>query len=161
MINILDKIIVFTDGACSGNGKKTAKGGIGIHFPNGEFTDISQKFTESPVTNQRAELYAIQLALETIIKGATFNEITIYSDSRYSIKSLTEWIKNWEKNNWKNAAGKPVMNQDLIKPINRILKNIKGKVIFTHVKAHTGGSSFESVGNDKADKLATAGSASI
>jgi len=151
-------IIVFTDGACSGNGKASAKGGVGIHFPNKECNDISQKFAESPITNQRAELYAIQLALETIIiKERIYDNIMIYSDSLYSIKSLTEWIKNWEKNNWKNANGKPVKNLDLIRPIYRTIKNIKGKVTFTHVKAHTGGSSFEAIGNDKADKLATSG----
>ena len=148
-------IIIFTDGACSSNGKSTAKGGIGVHFPNKEFNDISKKFTESPITNQRAELCAIQQALATVIVDPTIDKITIYSDSTYSIKSLTEWIKNWEKNGWKSANGKPVKNLDLIQPIYRTLK--AHKVNFVHVKAHTGGSSFEATGNDKADKLATSG----
>ena len=150
-------IIIFTDGACSSNGKCTAKGGIGVHFPGLEFNDISKKFTESPITNQRAELCAIQEALDTVITDQTIDKITIYSDSTYSIKSLTEWIKNWEKNGWKSANGKPVKNLDLIQPIYRTLKAHKNKVNFIHVKAHTGGSSFEATGNDKADKLATSG----
>ena len=152
----LKKIIIFTDGACSGNGKITAKAGIGIHFPNKECTDVSQSFSDNP-TNQRAELYAIQLALETIVKECTFDKVIIYSDSSYSIKCVSEWIINWEKNNWKNANGKPVKNLDLIRPIRRILKNLDNKVSFVHVKAHTKAITFEALGNAEADKLATSG----
>ncbi|ARF09712.1 ribonuclease H [Indivirus ILV1] len=149
-------IIIFTDGACSANGKKCAKAGIGIHFPNGEFNDVSKKFTESPITNQRAELYAIQSALELVI-NTSLNEIIIYSDSLYSIKSLTEWVNNWEKNNWQSANNKPVKNLDLIKPIYRLLNLNKHRVKFIHVKSHTKEKTFEAVGNDKADKLACDG----
>ena len=156
-IKVFNKIIIFTDGACTGNGKVTAKAGIGIHFPNNEFDDISEKFTVKPITNQRAELCAIKTALEKVIDECTFKELVIYSDSSYSIKSVTEWIKNWEKNNWKNASGKPVKNLDLIKPIRRMLSVLGNKVTFVHVRAHTGAQTFEAFGNDKADKLATGG----
>lgn len=150
-------IIIFTDGACSANGKQTAKAGIGIHFPNGEFNDVSKSFEEIPITNQRAELSAIKNALDMTVNDSSINEIIIYSDSLYSIKSLTEWINNWEKNNWKNANKKPVKNLDLIRPIHSVLKDHKNKIKFIHVRSHTNGKTFEAIGNDKADKLACNG----
>jgi ribonuclease HI len=150
-----NNLIIFTDGACIKNGKKNAKAGIGIHFPNGEFEDVSIEFTKNPITNQRAELYSIYTALQKIVNDPTHNTstVTIYSDSLYSIKSITIWIKNWEKNGWKTANGKPVQNLDIIKPIYEIV-NTK-TVTFKHVLAHTKATTFEAIGNDKADNLAT------
>ena len=147
-------IIIFTDGACSKNGKKNATAGIGIHFPNKEFNDISEVFNLTPVTNQRAELYAIYVALKKVTEAPNFNKAIIYSDSQYSIKSVTLWIKNWEKNDWKTANGQTVKNQDIIKPINDILKKHKRKITFKHVRSHTGDTTFEALSNEKADKLA-------
>lgn len=155
----MKNIIVFTDGACSNNGKKAAKAaaGIGIHFPNKEYNDISQKFTEGLITNQRAELYAIKVALDTAIQD-TFDNITVYTDSLYSIKSLTLWIKKWENNNWKGTNGKTVKNLDLIRRIYQILKDNDGKIKFIHVRSHTGKNTFEAICNDIADRLAVEGS---
>ncbi len=106
-------IIVYTDGSCI-KGKKTLCG-YGIYFPNKELNNVSRPFKYTPLTNQRSELYAIYKALKlitTYIKD--FKTIYIYSDSDYSIKSLTIWINNWKKNNWKTASNKPVLNQDII-----------------------------------------------
>lgn len=150
-------IIIFTDGACSNNGKNSAKAGIGIHFPNKEYDDISQKFSEGLITNQRAELYAIQEALNLVVSDRKINNITIYTDSLYSIKSLTEWIKKWATNNWKGTNGKTVKNLDIIRTIYQVLENNKGRIKFIHVKSHTGKQTFEALGNDKADKLACFG----
>lgn len=151
----MDDIIVFTDGACTANGGKNAKGGIGVYFPNAELENISEKFTQSPITNQRAELSAIYKALKLITDKLEFNKIIIITDSRYSIKSLTEWIKNWEKNEWKTANKKPVKNLDLIKPIYSILKKYDNRIKFNHVRSHTGKKDFNSLGNAMADELAT------
>ena len=148
-------LIIFTDGACTKNGKQDAKAGYGVYFPNNEFQNISEKFTQTPITNQRAELYAIYTALnKSVVELNRYNQIIIYSDSLYSIKSLTEWIKNWEKNGWKTANNKPVQNLDIIRPIYSIIKDNKDRIQFRHVKSHTGGNSFEELGNDHADKLA-------
>ena len=156
-IKNFNNIRVFTDGSCTGNGKDNAKAGIGIYFPNNEFDNISEKFTLEPITNQRAELYAIYEALKLITNNATFNKLTIYSDSLYSIKSLTEWIKKWEINNWKTANRKPVLNLDIIRPIYSILNEYENKIVFKHVKSHTGDTTYEAKGNDMVDKLACAG----
>lgn len=152
----LDNIIVYTDGSCM-KGKTGPKCGYGIHFPNGEIKDISKPFTHAPLTNQRSELYAIYKALKKIKRRYIFKSIQIYSDSEYSIKSLTIWINSWKKNNWKTSNNKDVLNQDIIKKIDKMLQKYKGLIKFTHVKAHTGKQDPQSLGNEMADKLATSG----
>ena len=152
-----DIIVVYTDGSCMGSGKNI-KCGYGIHFPNKELPDIGKPFKHTPLTNQRAELYAIYKALKNITKKLTFEQIHIYSDSEYSIKSMTIWIKNWKSNNWKTANNKPVANQDIIIKIDKIMEKHKGKIKFTHVMAHTKKTDKHSIGNDIADKLAKFGS---
>lgn len=132
--------------------------GYGIHFPNREFEDISQPFTLSPLTNQRAELFAIYTALNLLQRQNNYAiEITIYTDSMYAINSITKWIYTWAINSWRTSTGKPVMNQDIIKPIYDILLKFGGNVHFRHVASHTGASDFASIGNARADKLATDG----
>ena len=147
-------IIVFTDGACQKNGTKFAKAGIGIYYPYKNLPNKSEKFLIKPITNQRAELYAIQTALQDIISNLKFKNIILYTDSEYSINSLTNWIKNWEKNNWKTAKKQPVKNLDIIIPINNILKKYPDKIIFHHVKSHSKKTDFNSVNNNHADYLA-------
>ena len=150
-------IEVYTDGSCMR--KKTGTlCGYGIHFPNGEINDVSRKFTHEPLTNQRAELYAIYVALILINKKLVYDKIIVYSDSEYSIKCMTTWINVWKKNDWKTASNKEVKNQDIIKPLHNIMKSFGGKIEFVHVMSHTGNTDKLSVGNEVADKLATNGS---
>lgn len=151
----VDTIVVFTDGSCIKGKNKKPQCGYGIYFPNKELKHISRRFTREPLTNQRAELYAIYKAIKRIEKNLTFNQIHIYSDSEYSIKSLTEWIVNWKKNNWKGSTGKSVLNQDLIKKIDK--KMHKHTIVMTHVRAHTGKTDKLSLANAEADRLANKG----
>jgi ribonuclease HI len=153
---IVDTIVVYTDGSY----KKTKNGilcGYGIYFPNEEIKNISKKFTKKPLTNQRAELYAIYKAIKKIIENIDFEKIEIYTDSEYSIKSLTEWIINWKKNNWKTSNNKEVLNQDIIKKIDKKIQKYKNKIFFFHVKAHTNKKDYQSICNDMADQLAKQG----
>lgn len=153
----VDNLIVFTDGSCIANGYTDAAGGYGVHFPNKELEDISEAFTKKPITNQRAELFAIYIALKTIARNVKFNKISLYTDSEYSIKCLTKWIKEWETNGWKNTKGLSVKNSDLIKVIRRIMDKYDGKIELIHVRSHTGENSFEAKQNDIADELACKG----
>lgn len=159
----MNKIIVFTDGACANNGKQNAKAGCGVFYPNKEYENISLKFTIAPITNQRAELYAIYLALISIKKE---QEIWLYTDSLYSIKCLTQWIKIWKNNNMIGTNGKPVKNQDILLKIDDILKT--KKVSFFHVNSHVNNDTvlnyevneknineFKYICNNIVDKLAT------
>lgn len=151
-------IQVFTDGSSLDNAAVLSFGGIGVYFPNGELDDISEPFLLEPITNQRAELYAIYTALEKITDQLEFDTVTIYSDSEYSIKSLTEWIHKWKKQGWIGSKKQDVKNRDIIEPIHNIMEKYPGKIKFVHVRAHTGKQDFESRCNHQADKLATAGS---
>ncbi len=153
MTNILK---IFTDGSYKKTKDKKELCGYGIFYPNDEFANISRPFIHEPLTNQRAELYAILKSLRNYEKsGLKFDEIHFYTDSEYSIKSLTIWYKTWEKNNWKNSKGQTVLNQDIIRPLIKMTK--KYKVKFTHVNSHTGKQDFESLSNEMADKLANEG----
>jgi ribonuclease HI len=118
---------IFTDGGAWNNGKTNCKAGCGIYIPEINIR-ISEEFTNNP-TNQRAELYAIQKALEI-----TDGHVKIYSDSMYSIKCITLWSNNWVKNEWKNSKGENVKNQDILKKILYLVKN--RTVEFSHVKSH-------------------------
>jgi ribonuclease HI len=157
----VDTVVVYTDGSfIKSKGKSDAKCGYGVYFPNKELSNISKKFTKAPLTNQRAELYAIYKAIKKTTKKINFNKMEIYTDSEYSIKSLTEWIVSWKKNGWKTTGNKEVSNQDIIKKIDKKLQKYKGKIIFTHVRSHTGKTDKHSLGNEQADKLATTGATS-
>jgi len=148
-----NKLILFTDGACIGNGTKYARGGIGVYFPNEEFENISERFTIRPITNQRTELWAIYRALVTILPNIdNFSSITIYTDSQYSIKSLTVWIKKWKRNNWQTTHGRPVENKQIIVSIHNILS--EHDIKFKHVMSHTEQQDPISLGNKEADQLA-------
>ena len=118
------KIEVYTDGSFS-KSKSGIKAGYGIHFPNGELKDVSRKFTHEPITNQRAELYAIYKAIKLVTTNYDFDKLNIYSDSKYSIDSLTVWIKNWKLNGWMTSNKKEVLNQDIIKKTDALLQNYK------------------------------------
>jgi ribonuclease HI len=151
-------IKIFTDGSFKKLKNTKALCGYGIYFPNGELDNVSRPFIHEPLTNQRAELYAILKSLRNLEKEKiNYDEVIIYTDSEYSIKSVTIWYKTWEKNKWKNAKGQAVMNQDIIRPIINILKDNLGKIKFKHVNSHTGKQDFESLSNEMADKLANEG----
>jgi ribonuclease HI len=149
---------IFTDGSYKKLKNNKELCGYGIYFPNAELENVSRPFIHEPLTNQRAELYAILKSLRNLEKHKIkYDDVIIYTDSEYSIKSVTIWYKTWEKNKWKNAKNQPVMNQDIIRPIIKILKENEGKIKFKHVNSHTGKQDFESLSNEIADKLANEG----
>lgn len=133
---------VFTDGSTFNNGQKnmTQYGGIGVFFKDDDERNICKILKGSKITNNVAELTAILLAIETIIKTPSFvkdHEICIYSDSEYCINCITKWAKGWKNNNWmRKNKGKlaPVKNKNLIEKIFNYY-NIY-KIRFTHVRSH-------------------------
>jgi ribonuclease HI len=146
---------IFTDGSCINNGKKNSKGGIGVFFNDNDPRNISERLTCDKITNQVAELTAISKALD-IVKDYK-DIIYIYTDSSYCINIFVNWIKDWEKNNWKKKDG-AIKNLELIQEINNKLKFLT--VIFKHVKSHckepekNNSNYFIWYGNYQADKLA-------
>lgn len=156
---------IFTDGACSDNGRRGARGGFGVHYYSmkGKGLDLSEPLMNNePQTNNRGELRAIQAALDTIDKYDSewkkeFDGYCIWSDSEYSINSLTKWAPNWRKNGWKKGDGGLVQNVDLIKPVYEKLCRMSN-ITLRHVRAHQKGkeTEFPYDGNTEADRLARA-----
>ena len=135
---------VFTDGSTFNNGKRDMKqyGGIGVFFKDDDERNIC-KILKGKITNNVAELTAIQLAIEIIInkeKTPEFtkdDEICIYSDSEYSINCITKWAKGWKNNNWmRKNKGKlqPVKNKNIIEKIYNYFGEYT--VRFIHVRSH-------------------------
>lgn len=154
-LNVLKKLIgtitIYTDGSL----RREAKGdvcGYGVYFPGKELKNIAGAFTIEPITNNRAELYAIYRAIKKVEENYDFERIVIFTDSEYSMKSTTLWVNGWKKNNWKNAKNKPVENQDLIKKIDELLLKHNGKIEIKWTRAHVG-----TKGNEEADRLANKG----
>ena len=142
------KIKIYTDGACSGN---PGKGGWAAIILDSNANQSNISGNEKNTTNNRMELMAPIMALKKIKKRS---EIIIYTDSRYVKDGITEWIKKWKLNNWKNSNKKPVKNKDLwIKLDNSCQKH---KVNWKWVKANAGNKF-----NNLVDQLAVSFSSSI
>ncbi len=137
---------VYTDGSTVDNGAATARGGCGVWFGENDPRNLSVPYP-GPATNQRCELYAVQLALE--VPNVT-QPLTIYTDSKYVIGCITSWRHTWEQNGWKNSKGHPVANASLIRDV--LARLPPYGVHFVHVKAHSG-----IRGNEEADRLANEG----
>ena len=102
----MDKVEIFTDGACKGN---PGAGGWGALLVSGQHE--KELFGgEANTTNNRMELMAVIEALKALKRPC---EIVLHTDSQYVQKGITEWIHNWKARGWKTASRSPVKNADL------------------------------------------------
>ena len=136
------KYTIYTDGACSGN---PGPGGWGAVIFDQDKKQNNISGNEKSTTNNRMELMAPIMALKKIKPKS---EVIIFTDSTYLKNGITEWIKKWEKNDWKNANKKPVKNKDLWIKLNDLSK--KYKIDWKWIKGHSNNEY-----NDLADDLAT------
>ncbi len=120
---------IFCDGACSGN---PGVGGYGAILRHGKrVKEISG--CDPMTTNNRMEMLAAIAALEELKKPCS---VTVTTDSNYLVKGMTEWIKVWIKNNWKNSQKKEVLNKDLWE---RLLKaSERHNIQWIWIKGHNG-----------------------
>jgi ribonuclease HI len=148
---------VFTDGACSSNGRPGAKAGYAAWFPDNQALSVSARIPAGePQTNQRAELSAIHRAVVVLEeRGFRDEDVVIYTDSEYCVNCLTKWITGWVSRGWKTSAGGDVLHRDLIQDTSSRLAKFKS-YRFVHVKAHTGGEDDLSKQNDAVDRMARA-----
>lgn len=154
-----DDLVCFSDGSCLNNGKLTAKAGYSCVFPNHPHLTCNFKLHSTPqypVTNNRAEFSALIKALEICASEDPQHRkrLYFYTDSRLLIDSATKWIPSWKKKGWRKSDGEDVLNKDLVIRIDELLNNGSRKVVFKHVAAHTRGTDWASVWNEKADVLA-------
>lgn len=156
MINI-DVVNVYTDGSLQRK-KHDIICGYGIHYDTPLLEDVSAPFIDGKLTNNRAELYAIFIAIKTIVDKCFFKKINIYTDSEYSQKSLTIWLNTWKKNGWLSSQKNPVENQDLIKSIDIYLQKYPQQIFIHWIRSHTNNQDTHSICNNIADRLARANS---
>ena len=139
----MKEVIVYTDGACSGN---PGPGGWGCVIIYGERRK-EMSGGEKETTNNRMELTAAIRALEALNVPCS---VDLYSDSAYLVNAFEQgWLNNWVKRGWIKADKKPVENVDLWKRILELV-NIH-KVAFHKVKGHASNKE-----NNRCDELATA-----
>jgi ribonuclease HI len=135
---------LYTDGACRGN---PGPGGWGVLLRYGKAE--KQLFGGEPLTtNNRMELTAVIRGLEALKEPGL--DVTVFSDSRYVLQGISEWMPNWKARQWKTAAKKPVLNVDLWQQLDKLaaLHNMTWR----WVKGHSGHPE-----NDLADQLANQG----
>ena len=121
---------IFTDGACSGNPGPGGWGAI-LRF-NGVEKELSGG--EKETTNNRMEMTAVITALSALKESC---EVTLYSDSKYIIDSVTKgWAVGWKARGWKKADKSPALNADLWEKLLDLLD--KHRVTFEWVKGHAG-----------------------
>lgn len=140
----MKKIILYTDGACRGNGKENTIGGYGIVLI---YKDVKKEIKRAcrNTTNNIMELTAVVQGL-TLLKEPC--DVEVYSDSAYVVNAIkNKWIDSWLKNGWKTANKTPVKNKQLWEELLKLLE--VHKVQFIKVKGHS-----DNELNNRCDELA-------
>jgi ribonuclease HI len=137
-----DEVVkIYTDGACRGN---PGPGGWGVFFKNEE----KELYGGEPATtNNRMELTAVIRALEALTRRS---RVSVYTDSQYVQKGISEWIHSWKRRGWKTADKNPVKNEDLWRRLDELAA--QHEVEWHWVRGHDGHPE-----NERADKLANKG----
>lgn len=151
----LNQIVIYTDGACSGNPGPGGFAGI-IALEN---TAHEVGGFEPQTTNNRMELLATITSLQYVASKLSVQhqqtKINLFTDSVYVIKGITQWIFGWKKKGWKNAASEPVTNQDLWHELDQVVLTLQQKfnlkIDWQYVRGHKGIS-----GNERCDEIAVA-----
>ena len=135
------RVEIYTDGACSGN---PGPGGWGALL---RWKDTEKELSggEAETTNNRMELTAVIEALKALKVRCV---ISLYTDSKYVMDGVNEWLPNWKKNNWRTSNKKSaVKNMDLWQELDSLLE--KHEILWNWVKGHNGHPE-----NERVDKLA-------
>lgn len=147
------RVVVHTDGACSGNPGPGGWGAI-VCFWKGDTPTERVQLSDADLTttNNKMELSAVLAALQYIRGSTDFDRsipVTVISDSRYVVDGFTQWLPKWVRNGWRTSDKKPVKNQDLWKASEFATAGLS--LAFKWVKGHAGDPE-----NEAADALARA-----
>lgn len=153
-----DDLAVFTDGSAISNGRKNARAGYAMVWPNHPDHTAGKPLMDAVKTNNRAEFMACIDALTTadVIDSTRTKTLYIFTDSMLLINTVTKWRKGWKRNGWKKASGEPILNRDLVERLDALVDGSPRKVVWRHVEAHTNKKDWQSIWNAKADELAKA-----
>lgn len=138
----MTQVRVYTDGACTGN---PGPGGWGmrIRHPDGRVKEYGG--AENPSTNNRMELRAV---IEALRHTQDEEDVFIVTDSEYVRQGITSWLKGWKARGWMTLAKKPVLNQDLWKELDLLLRD---NATFGYTAGHAGDPD-----NERCDRIAVA-----
>lgn len=137
----MKEVIIYTDGACSGNPGPGGWGAILIY--NGIKKELSEG--KKHTTNNEMELTAVVNALKCLKEPCA---VTVYSDSQYVVNAINKgWLNNWKKNGWKNSKKELLPNLELWQELCNLIKI--HKVEFNWVKGHA-----DNEYNNRCDSLA-------
>lgn len=137
---------IFTDGSSLGN---PGPSGWGLVVVDNDRVIKRQAASKKVSTNNEMELTAILYALRYVAQGSQEGQVVIHTDSSYSLRAITEWSVNWEKNGWVNSKKQPVANKEIIKQSMNLYRQLGSKVRLQKIKAHAGHKY-----NEMADRLA-------
>ena len=143
----MKQVIIYTDGACRGNPGPGGWGAL-IKYDSVEKTIFGG---QANTTNNQMELSA---AIEGLAVLKEPCNVELFTDSKYVMDGITQWIQNWKKNNWRTAAKKDVKNKELWQKLDKLIT--QHQVQWRWVKGHSG-----DAGNEAADLLANKGIDSI
>ena len=143
------RVILYVDGACSGNPGPGGWAVILKHLGTGRTREISGG--EKQTTNNRMELMAVISGLEAITKPS---KVMVVTDSQYVVKGMSEWIGNWIAKNWRTANKKPVKNVELWQRLLELAN--KHQVRWEWIEGHAGHPE-----NERCDKMAVAAAANL
>lgn len=132
-------VTIYTDGGCRGN---PGPGGWGALLVSGRH-EKSMKGGEAETTNNRMELMAAIQALRALDRPC---RVSLWTDSQYVRKGITEWIHGWQKRGWVTAAKQPVKNAELWREL--LAETRRHSIEWHWVKGHSGHE-----GNEAADRL--------
>jgi len=149
---------IFTDGACTNNGKRNANAAWGFIVVDNHHKVLERGSgpipKSEPQTNQRAELQALLNGLKTAKQYPGF--IKIWSDSQYSINCASVWGKSWQKKGWTKQGG-VIQHLDLVKQLVSATEQMGHRLEYKWLKGHKAGSEYEFpwMFNHQVDALAT------
>ena len=141
----MNPIDVYTDGACKGN---PGPGGWGVLLKAGG-TEKELFGGEASTTNNRMELMAVIQALSALTRPC---EVTLFLDSQYVLKGITEWLPGWKAKGWRTASKQPVKNVELWQQLDDLVQGSGHRIDWRWVRGHNG-----DPGNERADALANRG----
>lgn len=141
----MNKVEIYTDGACKGN---PGPGGWGVLLKAGA-AEKELYGGERETTNNRMELLAVIRALEALKRPC---HVILHADSQYVLKGITEWLDGWKAKGWKTASRQPVKNVDLWQRLDELVSRSGHRIDWRWVKGHDG-----DPGNERADALANRG----
>ena len=139
---MLPRVLLFTDGACSGNPGPGGWAFVLRHPASGK--EIERAGAEPATTNNRMELTAVIEGLRELSKPSS---VDLMSDSQYVLKGLEEWLAGWKRRGWMTASKKPVKNEDLWRILDELA--IRHEINFHWIRGHTGHPE-----NERCDELA-------